>query len=148
MDIRRNIFTLKVIGFIFLSTLFITSMSSVPAEATSDCPCNYFSTFKYFKETFRTFHVDVEMCYFKGEEGIEIEGLGSNYKSECAFEFELEGDGDVECEAFLECGLENNVEGGAIVESDWELENESAKACKRELQWIIWLNWIPKCTLS
>jgi hypothetical protein len=137
MNITRTMFTLKVIALIALATLFLASMTTTQAQASGGCPCNFFSTFKYIKPTARTCDVNLELCFVKENGDIRISLGDSN----------VLGATDQSCFVQFICTLANDKNGAHSLTNTWTFVDEpTIRACRGQLQWIIWLYGIPECS--
>jgi len=142
MNMLRNIFTLKVIAFVALSSLFMTSMTPNTAQAFgSSCPCQFFSSFRYEKRLIRPFGGKPELCFRESNGDVVIEGRNSG----CRFRLRaFQPDPNV-CRVELDCG--NSFVGEGDLDFI-DFDSETLEACKRELRIIKWFYHITdECTL-
>ena len=144
MNILRDIIKFKLIALVALSSLFMISMESTPAQAFGRCPCNFFSTLPYYEEIADEFDADLDLCVNIDDNGT-IEIIAEN--SECQKTIlKLGEDGEDEevyCYSKVSCN-----EPGDFVTSEQQfsgLDDDEEDSCERQLRLWIWIKDIPDC---
>lgn len=139
MNIIRNMFTIKVIAFIVLSSLFMISMKSTTVEASETCPCNLISSFLFIKGLVFPIGGKPELCFVENDK-TSISGVNSG----CEFEL---GVSPFESSGLFACGAEFACSSfsGAGEWSFLGFGSEAADSCVKQLQLLIWWLHIPEC---
>jgi len=144
MNILRNIFTLKVIAFIVLSSLFMTSVTTTtPALAfhKRTCPCIFFSSLHYIEGLTRRPGETQELC-FSSDPQVQTEiSQEDAVEGQCTFSLFV----NEESTPFKTCRISYECPLG-VAEWGFDLDPETTRACIWELRIINWLRGgLPEC---
>lgn len=141
MNILRDIIKFKLIALVALSSLFMISMESTPAQAFGRCPCNFFSTLPYYEKIADELDADLDLCVKDDNGTIEIVQENGDC-AETVLKLDEVG-GEVYCYSKVSCNEQDDFVTSEQLFS--ELDDDEEDACERELRLWIRIKNIPDC---